>query len=242
MDVRQLVAWSVAVGSLVVGLPAGSAFAQAPGEVVAPADDASAPPAYEQPAPMVIQIARPSVMDDRWSVGLSLGSMTLSPDGSHDQTGFGIGELALRFRATPHLELEASAGGGRQQLDNGDPGDLQVNTAALALRYRLFPESAWNCFVMAGIGGASVTFHDATDQQRDDATHALAMLGVGVERRFHHFALQAELRAVSIAGSHPDDKMAESAPVSGTITTPSPSPATDKLTGGSLTIGASYYF
>ena len=217
------------------GLTVGSAHAQAPGEVLGEASEA-------QP-PMVIQVARPaSVMDDRWAVGLSLGSMSLAHDGSHDHTGFGIGELAVRFRASPHLELELSAGGGRQLLDNGDQGDLEVNTAAAALRYRFNPEGAWNWFVMGGIGGASVTFHDATDQERDDATHALAMLGVGVERRFRHFALQAELRGVTIAGGHTDDKMAQAAPVSGTVGSPTPSPANVKLSGGSLTIGASYYF
>jgi hypothetical protein len=227
----------IAVWSVVSLLPlflASRAHAQAPGEQLA----------VEPPEPMVIQVARPaSVMDDRWAVGLSLGSMSLTPDGSHDHTGFGIGELAVRFRATPHLELEASAGGGREQLDNGDQGDLEVNTAAVALRYRFNPEGAWNWYVMGGLGGASVTFHDATSQERDAATHALAMLGAGVERRFHHFALQAELRGVSIANGHGnDDKMAEAAPVSGTVSSPAPSPASTKLTGGSLTIGASYYF
>ena len=227
MQLRIVARWVVSLGPL---LMVGRAVAQAPGEVVA--DEAAAPP-------VVIQVARPAtVMDDRWAVGLSLGSMSLTPDGSHDHTGFGIGELAVRFRATPHLELEASAGGGREQLDNGDQGDLEVNTAAVALRYRFNPEGAWNWFVMGGLGGASVTFHDATSQARDDATHALAMLGVGVERRFRHFALQAELRGVSIASGHTDDKMASAAPAA---VTP-PSPASTKLTGGSLTIGASYYF
>ncbi|HET9623645.1 MAG TPA: outer membrane beta-barrel protein [Kofleriaceae bacterium] len=257
----RLVALSVA--SLAPLLSVGLAHAQAPGEqleadspdtdapeapeaapvVVAPAPVIVAPapvivaPAMVTPvAPVAIRVARrESVMDNRWAVGLSLGSMSLTRDGSDDKTAFAIGELAVRFRATPHLELELTAGGGRQQLDNGDQGDLEVNTAALALRYRFNPEGAWNWFVMGGLGGASVTFHDATDQERQDATHALGMLGVGVERRFHHFALQAELRGVSIADGHRNaDKMVES--------TTAPSPASVKQTGGSLTIGGSYYF
>lgn len=242
----RIAVWSVV--ALVPLFTAGPARAQAPGEVFAgpPAPPSEAPAESEVPPPMVIQVARPSVMNNRWSVGLSVGSMGLAPDGAphdHDHTtGFAIGELAVRFRATPHLELEASAGGGREQLSNGNEGDLEVNTAALALRYRFNPEGAWNAFVMGGLGGASVTFHDATDQERDDATHALALLGAGVERRFRHFALQAELRAVAIASGRHDDRMAESAPTSGSVASPAPSPATDKLTGASLTLGASYYF
>ena len=38
---------------------------------------------------------------------------------------FGVGELSLRFRLTPHLELEGAFGGGRQQLKDGKDGTLE---------------------------------------------------------------------------------------------------------------------
>jgi opacity protein-like surface antigen len=191
-----------------------------------------------------------SVMDNRWAVGLSLGSMSLAPDGQTDsKTSFGVGELALRFRATPHLELELSAGGGREQRDDNQQGDLEVNTVALAARYRFNPDGAWNWFAMAGLGAASVTFHDATQQERDDATHPLAMLGVGVERRFHHFALQAELRAIGIGEKHhsdpamdPPPPAADATAMATTVTPPTTSSPDQKQSGGALTIGLSYYF
>jgi hypothetical protein len=190
-----------------------------------------------------------SVMENRWAIGLSVGSMSLAPDGQRDsKTSFGVGELALRFRLTPHFEFELSAGGGREQLADNQQGDLEVSTVALAARYRFNPEGAWNWFVMAGFGGASITFHDATQQERDDATHPLGMLGVGLERRFHHFALQAELRAIGIGDkSRNDPPMAEPAKPSDpvpmeTITPPTTTSPSQKQSGGALTIGLSYYF
>jgi hypothetical protein len=224
---------------------AAAAHAQAPGEMVPVApEDACGAPCGCQPARV-----RASVMDNRWALGLSVGSMSLAPDGqSEDKTAFTIGELALRFRATPHLELELSAGGGREQLDDDRQGDLEVGTIALAARYRFNPEGAWNWFLMGGLGGASVTFHDATRQERDDATHPMGMLGIGVEHRWDHFALQAEARVVGIGDKHRDDAMdlpvqgGEVAAMATTVTPPTTTSPSDRLGGGAITIGASYYF
>ncbi|HEX4423727.1 MAG TPA: outer membrane beta-barrel protein [Kofleriaceae bacterium] len=232
------------------------AMVAVPAEVAAPAVVVAAPVvvAPAMVAPVAVMPAascgglglraarRESVMDNRWSVGLSLGSMSLTPDGSDSKTSFGVGELALRFRATPHLELEATAGGGREQLDNGDQGDLEVNTFGLALRYRFNPEGKWNWFVMGGLGEASVTLHDATQQERDDATHAMAMLGIGVERRFHHFALQAELRGVGISDKSNSDAMSAPVATPAMSVSGTTSAASVKQSGGSFTFGASYYF
>lgn len=233
------------------------AHAQAPGEAV-PQPVAPQPVALAPDSPCVpcggCSQAEP-VMANRWSVGLSLGSMGLAPESQPDnKTDFGIGVLALRFRATPHLELEASVGGGREQLADNQQGDREVSVAALAARYRFRPEAAWNWFVMGGIGGASITRHDATKQERDDATQPLGMLGIGVERRFHHFAFQAEARAVGLGEKDRSDTMVEppvpvGAPMptepNGAIGMPTKLPLvepTQKQSGGSLTIGVSYYF
>jgi len=232
---------------LFLGSAASLAHAQAPGEAVPP----PAVPAPDSPCATPCGGFRcaESVMANRWAVGLSLGSMSLAPEGQSDnQTAFGIGELALRFRATPHFELELSVGGGREQLANDQQGDLEVTTAALAVRYRFRPEAAWNWFVMGGLGGASVVSHDATKQERDDATHPLGMLGIGLEWRFHHFALQAEARAIGIGDkTRTSDAMAAPPPAQpGAMATTTPPPApvapSQKQSGGALTIGLSYYF
>jgi hypothetical protein len=198
-------------------------------------------PAMVAPAPVgCAQVARPrpSVMANRWAVGLSVGSLTLAPEGApDDRTSFGTGELALRFRVTPHLELEGMAGGGRERVDDRD-GDRQVTVVALAARYRFRPEAAWNWFVMAGLGGAAVTRHDASHDEVDAATQPLGMIGAGVERRFRHLAIQAELRAVGL-GERDDDMAAARTDAMAVATPVAPE---GKRSGGSATIGVSYYF
>ena len=182
-------------------------------------------------------------MANRWARGLSIGSMGLAPNSSPDaNTEFAVGELALRFRATPHFELELAAGGGREQTSDGMEGNLDVQTVSLAARYRFRPEAAWNWYLMGGIGVAAITRHDATDQERKDATQPLGMLGAGIERRFQHFALQAELRVVGL-GKHQQDASSD-APVEVTAMTTSPTPtsADIKRSGGLLSVGLSYYF
>ena len=175
-----------------------------------------------------------SVMDDRWAIGVSLGAMSLEPQaGPGPATGFAIAELALRFRATLHLELELSAGGGRERTADDRQGDLEVGAVALAARYRFLPEAAWNGFVMAGIGGAAITRHDATREERDAATQPLGMLGIGIERRFRHLALQGEARVVGMGdeGDEMDVAVGE------------PHPEARQPRGGAaVTLGLSYYF
>src|ERR1044071_9204555 len=144
----------VSAFSLPLLLGATTTHAQAPGEVAV------------QPVVMVPESAcvacgcsrAETVMARRWAVGLSLGSMTLAPDGQpDDKTAFALGELALRFRATRHLELELAVGGGRERTDDDQDGELAVSTAMLAARWRFLPEHAWNFYVMAGLGGAAGT-------------------------------------------------------------------------------------
>ncbi|HEY0992516.1 MAG TPA: hypothetical protein VGD80_35930 [Kofleriaceae bacterium] len=229
--------------SVPVLFTASLAHAQAPGEVVA------------QPVVMVPESAcvacgcnRPGApMSWRWGLGLSLGSMSLAPDAQpDDKTSVAIGELSLRFRATRHLELELSVGGGRERTADNQDGDLAVSQAVLAARWRFRPEHAWNWWLMAGLGGASVTRHDATDQERSDATQPLATFGIGLERRFQHFALQAEARVVGMGNKdRRDEPMAQSAETTGPVdmgTIVAPPAVDEKRGGGSLSIGVSYYF
>lgn len=220
---------------------AATAYAQAPGEVAPEAAPA-------QPAPAVWCPPHESVMANRWAVGLSVGSVGLTPKDQDDpEAQFGVGELSLRFRATLHLEIEAAFGGGREQLRDGNVGERQVTTGVLALRYRFAPEQAWNWWVMGGLGSLAVTYQDATDQQRNNAMRPLGEFGVGIERRFRRFAIQAELRALGVGvRKDQDTTVMPSKGIAATTMPPPGATATDpnagELQGGQLTIGASYYF
>jgi hypothetical protein len=233
----------VAAGFVVVATTA-TAHAQAPGEYEG---QPIMPPSYVSPQPAaVVQPARPSVMDNRWSVGLALGHLGLAPDSSPDaKSEFGIGQLSLRYRATLHLELEVALGGGREQLQDGTQGDLEIKTGMLALRYRFSPEHEWNWWLMGGLGGLQAAPHGSTDQMFQDSERPMGQLGVGLEHRWTRFALHAELAAVSIGPPKANEQPVYGTGAPGTTTQP-PAPtgamSTDNLSGGQLTIGASYYF
>jgi hypothetical protein len=212
---------------------AATAAAQAPGEM---APTAPPPPAT-------------SVMENRWAIGLGFGSLGLAPEGNPDaKTEFSIGQLSLRYRATRQLELEVAFAGGRQRLDNGQDGDLAVASGTLGARYRFMPESAWNWWLMAGLGGTTVARHDATKQERDAASHGHGVLGAGLERRFAHFALQVEARLIRVGDKQQTDAPPPPAVVmpgtTGGVAQPPMTTTTagGPQSGGSLTIGASYYF
>jgi hypothetical protein len=236
---------ALSLASLASLLAAPLANAQAPGDV--PPQVIVAPvvaPVIVAPAPAAAPAApcRESVMANRWSIGLSVGSMSLAPDSAPErETQFAVGELALRFRATRRFELELSLGGGREQTADNQQGDLLVTAAALSARFRFRPEAAWNWFVMAGLGGAAVTRHDASDQEREEATQPLGMLGIGIERRFRHFALQAEARAIGIGDESRDDVMVQGAADAEMRIVDGPQPVQPQA-GGALTLGLSYYF
>jgi len=225
---------------------AATAYAQAPGEM--------APQAM--PAPVVVVPAGPCagcihepVMANRWSVGLSVGSMGMAPkDSPDDKTNFAVGELSIRFRATPHLELALAFGGGGEKLSNDMEGQREVSMGALQLRYRFMPEHHWNWYLMAGLGGASVTDKGATDQERKDAQRGMFQLGAGLEYRFERFALGIELRGMGLSETKASqDNTVMVTPTTGASTTEPPPPPTNTLSSGQysagqLTIGASYYF
>jgi len=224
-------------------LAATAAHAQAPGEMA----PGQAPVVAPAPQPVVVVPARESVMANRWAVGLSFGGLGVAPEENQDdKTNFNIGELSLRYRVTRHLELELAVGGGRQQLDNDTEGQLEASTGLLGARWRFLPEHKWNWFVMAGIGGTSIADHDASSVERDAQSRGMFALGAGVERRFRHFALQAELRAIGMGPRDNPDVEPAAGVMTGTAPAATPPPApmatSDNLSGGTFTIGASYYF
>ncbi|MGN6108481.1 MAG: hypothetical protein ACTHU0_25475 [Kofleriaceae bacterium] len=100
---------------------------------------------------------------------------------------------------------------------------------------------------MGGLGGSVVERSDSTSDERDAATRPLGVAGIGVERRFTRFALQAELRAIAM-GARKDERHVKGDPVFTPDGAPVPLYApgnvtyAEELAGTMLTLGASYYF
>jgi hypothetical protein len=239
-------------------LTAGStaAFAQAPGDYdgdgsMAPGSPQPPPyqpqyaPQYAPPPPQMIIVVPEGInpMRDRWSVGLSIGSFGVAQnngDGtSGDTTKFDVGELSLRFRVIPHLELELAIGGGNQRLDDGTKGDTQMQTVALAARWRFAIHSHWNWWLMSGLGVTSITSQNASSDEMSAAQRPMVEAGIGLEHRWDHFALQAELKGMALGPTKNTDQPVVAADGSTASTTTSDGTS---YSGGQFTVGASYYF
>lgn len=228
-------------------LVAATAHAQAPGQVMTePAPMAYGPGAGPSAVePLVIASDAIPVMANRWAVGLSVGSLSIAPKDTPDnKTDFAIGELSLRYRATYHLELELALGGGQEKLQDGTQGDREVSTGQLGLRYRFAADRPWNWWLGAGIGSLSVTPVGATDQQKQDARLPMGSLSIGLERRWHQFALDAELRGFGAGPRDASSAPPQAMPVApgSTVMDPPPPGPSQQVSGGTFTIGASYYF
>jgi len=248
------------------------AFAEAPGDYdddyggpssISPVEVAPAP-AYAPPPPPAAMCGgsyAPSInpLATRWAIGLSLGSMSVSPDGNPEQTAdFAVSELSVRFRATYRLELELNLNGGRQTIRDeetgeGSEGDLAMGGGSLNLRYRFAPTQKWNWWLMAGLGSTVIADHSTSKEALQPQYQAHAQVGIGIERRFRRFAIQAELRATSIGDKSEGD-----------VATPAPPEMRDPngqpidqpidqpllptvggntpMTAGTFTLGVSYYF
>lgn len=216
-------------------LSASTAYAQAPGdydpaEVAPPAPPPrvfAAPPAHDPWA----------LMANRWSIGFSVGQTKVKINDG-DPTAFAVGELALRYRLRPEWEAELTLGGGDEKdAMDGSTGTHTFTTASIGLRYRIRPAEHFNGFLMAAVGASAVTLKDATSEEQDSATRGHFAIGGGVEYRWTHFALQAELRFLALGAAkdnyHP--------PVNGPVADDSSS-SDDHATAGTMTLGASYYF
>jgi hypothetical protein len=210
------------------------AFAQAPGSYYAQ------PPGETAPiAPVVVQPARQiEPMADRFAINVNVGGFSVAPEDAPEgsETNFSLAELQLRFRATRRLEILLAFAGGRQQLDNEEEGELAMDQVTLGLRFNFRPAHHWNWYLMAGFGSTLIAPHDTPEEFREDMRRGHAVFGIGLEHRWQHFALSAELRGVAVEEK---EDMYETLPVDG-------APATlmdgRELGGGQFTIGGSYYF
>ncbi|HEY5922029.1 MAG TPA: hypothetical protein VIV11_10185 [Kofleriaceae bacterium] len=225
-----------------------TAYAQSPGDY----EEGTGAPGYA-PVEVAPVVVTPPPRPRRWSVGLGVGSLSLSPHGAPEiESQYSVGQLAVRFLATRHLEIELAFAGGREQLEDGYEGDREVSQGVLALRYRFSPGRRWNWWLMAGMGSLAVTHTEASEEEREYAQQSTLQFGLGLERRWSRFALQLELRAVGVKAHEAEDM-----PVSGTLTdaggnmttpdAPERPPGTttslsDGMSGGQMVISGNYYF
>lgn len=226
------------------------AYAQAPGEYnPTPAPTYAQPPApYEVPAP----VREVNPLRKRFSVSLNVGGMGVSPAqngyDSYDSTTFNVSELAFRYRLSNRIGVELSFNGGREMLANGLDGDLAMGGGTAALQYHFRPDHAFNWYLLGGLGATVIASRTASTYERDHATRGHGMLGAGTEVRLSpHWALEGELRFLSIGTAMSTDQSTPAYPTMQGTSTPTVPKAgrlsPDEGYGATqFTVGASFYF
>ena len=238
----RLLALSLVPAAL--ALPA-TANAQAPGETYYAQPPSETTPA---PAPVVVATTGRDPLAQRWAIGLQFGGMGIAPDDAMEDTEFATAELNVRFRATRRLEILLAFTGGRQMIEDayGDQqeGDLALDMLTLGARFNFRPASRWNWYLMAGIGSTLIAHYETPEEVRDELRRPHGMFGIGIERRWTHFALQAELRGISVGEPEDGDEVMPVRPDGSREPAPDVDFATtnDELGGGQFTFGASFYF
>jgi hypothetical protein len=134
-----------------------------------------------------------NVMDDRWAVDLSLwfGSATARVSGA-DSVGLAGLELSGRWRIREPIELALSL-----QAGGGDNNTVSAGGLWVDARWRFAAQERWNWIALAGLGAMSITAKEGASDTEKLGRGALRV-GGGVERRFAHWALEADFRIAAI--------------------------------------------
>jgi hypothetical protein len=195
----------------------------------------SGPPGQCECAPVGAPVvAAPSAapwLAHTWGVGMRVGSAGVTnADDSKEE--FATGGLFGRYRWSPRLELELAIDHGRQQLRDGVDGELELGAATASLLVHLWPGSAWDGYVLGGLGVNDRRLHGTSDNTADARGHVA--LGVGVERRFEHLVLGLDARALAIGPSKDADPAVAARSTQ--------DPQRDGIGGGQVTLSAGWYF
>lgn len=190
--------------ALFVVVLAGTAHAQAPGEV--------------QPLPAPHE---PSVMDRRWSISAAIGPLGLKPkDTDRESLTFSMLELGGHFRIRPFIDVGVSFYGA-----GATKGELSTGGLFIDARWRFLAERPWNLWALFSLGVASVA--DEGQSEAAKQGRGAVRLGFGIERRFRNgWAIHAELRLVGIGenkdfepmGTTLNDEMADRELSGGSLT------------------------
>jgi len=183
--------------ALALAIPAAASTASAQG---APGScDCYAPP------PVVAVAPAPDEVDlsNRLGVGLHAVSMAIVPhdDPDADPTELAGGGLQVRYRVSRRWELGLELATMRQHDEDGEPFGENIHVATVGAQLRMRPGRHLDWYFSGGLGGLHVGDHDDDEapSPAEDTGRALGYLGIGVEYRWQHLALGAEVRAVGIA-------------------------------------------
>jgi hypothetical protein len=186
-------------------------------------DCAPPAPAHEPP---------PAWAAQKIGVALRVGSLGLGERDSAEHQEVSTGGLGVRLRVSRRLELEAAIDHGEPRDGSGDRVSITSATAAALLQLR--PDAPLGGYLLAGLGATTRQWGE--DGPKDTRGHLA--VGAGVEYRFRHLVIGAEVRLLALGEG---DRDAEVEPAGLSAAAPS-GEERDGLGGGQVTLSGGWYF
>ncbi len=177
---------------------------------------AAAAPALAQPAAAQPEVAASAARDPRWALGVHLGGVGLEPrneDGDEltegDSDSIEMGAIGLQLRYKLHRRWELELAGTHMAGELGDTGaERHSGSLTLGVIFHINPDDNWIWSGLFGIGGT----HDQIMVEKNgehvttaEFSEGHARLGVGLERRFDRFGVEAQLYGIGF--TRDDDKL-----------------------------------
>lgn len=221
------------------GPPGNCQCAPAPTYPMPYASPAYAAPGYAAPY-YVVETAPEPWQSHRFGLGLRLGGAsvaTADPEQPEDYSTLG---LTARYRVSRRWEIELAVDHG--QLDNGDgtmgPAEFSAGTISALLHLR--PQARWDWYLLGGLGTSERRPYADSDWAEERSHLAL---GIGLERRFEHLVIGAELRGLAQPPAEEPVYYSQPEPASSSgIRDPGPSGMATGSGAAQATLHATWYF
>jgi hypothetical protein len=200
--------------------------------------ECAAPPVAPPPAPSA------GWDGSRWGIGLRLSSTSFHDNANPEAppTNFGGGGIEIGYRLGARWEFTLALGGGQEKLEDGSEGTRQMSEGTLSAKYHLRPYRAWDVVLAAGFGSTTIVEEGASEEMREDAAQGHIKLGVALERRLRRWPIGLSV-GLSMIGLAPVEEDRPATPTSGVPMPDYEQNEDDEgVSGGELTLGATYYF
>lgn len=174
----------------------------------------------------------------RFGLGLRLGGTSVSTDYSEEPEDYSTVGLTARYRLSRRWELELAVDHGQQDLGDGTMGPAELSAGTLSALLHLRPQARWDWYLLAGVGGSERRPYADSDWAEERSHLAF---GIGLERRFEHLVIGAELRALAqqTTTEEPDVRPL---PAAEAAHDPSADPQHMGAGGAQATLHAAWYF
>jgi hypothetical protein len=153
-----------------------------------------------------------------------------STTGSEAKSEYGGGGVAVSYRINRRWEIALAL----DMLDAPQGPDL--HSTSITARFHITPHRRWDWYALAGIGVLHEVPLEGSEQAEEDPGRGRFHAGIGLARRWQKWSLAAELHTVGVGPKETSEAMSTAREA------PTAMNSKDTLSGGELTLAATFFF